>query len=130
MKNHCKKTAEGLKALEQAKSAGIQQTTSLRIVINSLASSFDNYNTDIIDSLSQKAKHGIGEIVKDTNAVIERCEGTVSKLKALTKKELHSESELDVLRKDLSDSINIIQCLQNSFNTLVENPPNEAKCLD
>ena len=130
MKKYCKKTAERLRALEQAKSAGIHQITSLRIVFRALASSFEKYNDVIIDSLNQKAKNDIGEIIKDTKGVMERCEGTVSKLRALTKKELHSKSELDVLREELSGAIQIIQVLQNSFDSLVKDPPNEEKYLD
>ena len=119
MKKYCNKTAERLKALEQAKVSGIHQVTSLRIVFKSLASSFDKYNSDIIDLLSPKDRHDIREIMKDTDGVIERCEGTMSKLRALAKKKIHDKSELDVLRDELNDAVNIIQCLQKAFDTLV-----------
>ena len=76
--------------------------------------------------LSQKDKDNIREIMRDTTGVLERCEGIVSKLKALTKKKLHSKSELDVLREELNTAISTIQCLHTSFNTLVSHPLNEV----
>lgn len=117
VKKFCNKTVEELKALERAKVSGIHQITSLRIVFKALASSFDKYNDDVIALLSQKDRENIGELIKDTHGVIEGCEGTVSKLRALTKKKLRSKSELDVLREELSGAISTIQCLQESFTS-------------
>ena len=126
MKRSCNKTAERLKALEQAKASGIHQITSLRIVFKTLASSFDKYNAEVEKFLSQKDKDSIREIMRETTGVIERCEGTVSKLKALTKKKLHSRSELDVLREELNAAISTLQFLQTSFSMLVSHPLNEV----
>ncbi|CAF9909963.1 hypothetical protein IMSHALPRED_008517 [Imshaugia aleurites] len=117
VKKSCNKTAEKLKALEQAKASGTHQIASLRIVLKTLASSFDKYNAEVEKVLSQKDKDDIGEVMRDATGVIERCEGIVSKLKALTKKKLRSKSELDVLREELNTAISTIQCLQTSFNT-------------
>ena len=121
----CKKTAEELRALEQAKASGIHQIVSLRTVFKSFASSFDKYDEDVVGLLSQKDRESIGEIMRDAEGVIERCEGTVSKLRALSKKKVRSKSELDVLREELNDVVSTIQCLQESFHTLVAHLLNE-----
>ncbi len=125
IKKFCDKTAEELKAVELAKSSGTDQITSLRTVFRSLASSFDKYNEDVIDLLDQKDKEKIGEIMKDTEGVIERCEVTMSKLRALTRKKVRSKSELDVLREELRGAVSTIQFLQDSFNALVTRPLKE-----
>ena len=122
----CKKTAEELKALERAKVSGIHQIISLRTVFKSLASSFDKYEEDVINLLSQKDKEKLGEIMRDTEGIIERCEGTVTELRALTKRKVRSGSELDVLREELNGVVFTIQCLQESFNTLVAHLLNEV----
>ena len=124
MKRHCNKTAEELKALEQAKISDLHHITSLRTVFKSLALSFDKYNTDVIDSLSPEDKNSIGDIVKDTGEAVERCENTMARLRALIKKRLRSKSEFDVLRGELDNSITTIQCLQSSFNMSVSRPLN------
>ena len=126
MKKYCNRTAEELKALEQAKISGLHQITSLRTVFKSLALSFDKYNTDVIDSLSQEDKNNIGEIVKDTREAVERCENTTSKLRALIKKRPRSKSEFDALHGELNNTITTIQCLQTSFNMSVSRPLNEV----
>ncbi len=122
IKRFCDKTAEELKAVELAKCSGTDQITSLRTVFKSLGSSFDKYNEDVITLLGQKDKESIGEIMKDTEGVIERCEVTISKLRALTRKKVRSKSELDVLREELRDAVSTIQCLKDSFHTLVTRP--------
>lgn len=126
MKKHCNRTAEGLVALEQAKISGLHQITSLRTVFKSLATSFDKLNEDVEESLSQKDKGNIREIAKDTMGAMDRCEDTICKIKALTKKKLRSKSELDVLRNELNDAMASIQCLQISLNTSVSRPLTEA----
>ena len=125
MKRYCDKTAEKLEAIEQARVSGINQVTSLRIVVKSLASSFDKYNTDVNDLLSQKDKDAIGGVIKDTWTVIERCEGTVSQLRALTRKKTNSKSKLDVLRDELKETTSTIQSLHLAFNTLASHPPRQ-----
>ena len=122
IKRFCDKTAEELKAVELAKSSGTDQITSLRTVFKSLASSFDKYNKDVIDLLDQKDKESIGEIMKDTEVVIEKCEVTMSRLRALIRKKNRSKSELDVLREELRGAVSTIHCLKDSFNTLVTRP--------
>ena len=129
MKKHCSRTAEELKALEQAKISGLNRITSLRTVFKALALSFDKYNKDVMESLSQKDKVNIGEIVKDTTEAIEKCKGTMVELRALTKKKLRSKSELDVLRDELNSAITTIQCLQASFSSLVSRPLIEVNIL-
>ena len=119
VRKYCKKHAEKLEALEQARVSGIYQLTSLRTVFKSLASSFDKYNTDVIDLLGPKAKEDIGEIMKDTMRIMETSEGTVSKLRALTRTKVRSKSEVDVLREELAGAVAVIECLQGSFSTSV-----------
>ncbi len=122
IKRSCDKTAEELKSVELAKSLGTDQITSFRTVLKSLASLFDKYNEDVIGSLDQKDKERIGEMMKDTEGVIERCEVTISKLRALTRKKVHSKSELDVLREELRGAVSTIHYLKDSFNELVTRP--------
>lgn len=82
-----------------------------------------------MESLSQKDKVNIGEIVKDTTEAMEKCKGTMVELRALTKKKLRSKSELDVLRDELNSAITTIQCLQASFSSLVSRPLIEVNTL-
>ena len=117
MKKYCNRTAEDLKAIEQAKISDLHQITSLRTILKSLALSIDKFNTDVIKSLSQEDQNNIREIVKNTTEAVERCEDTISRLRTLIKKRPHSNSEFDVLRGELNDAITTIQCLQVSFNT-------------
>ena len=129
MRKYCKERAERLEALEQARVAGIHQLTSLRTVFKSFASSFDTYNDTVIDFLPPKAKEAIGEIMKDMIKTMETSEGTVSKLRALTKTKFRSKSELDVLREELAADITALECLQGSFNALVGRLLNEVNTL-
>ena len=78
------------------------------------------------DSLSQKDKDAIGEIVKNLYEVMEGCEGTVSKIRTLTKMKLHTKSELDVLRAELKDASDTINHLQTNLNTSVSRPHNQV----
>lgn len=122
MKEYWNRTAERSKAIEQAKISVIHQINSLRTVSTSFTSSVNKYNTDIVGLLGQKDQDDIRDIVGDTTEVIERCEGTVPKLRTLILKKVHSKSELAVLREELNGAIATIQCLQASFNTLVSHP--------
>ena len=126
MKKYCNRTAKELKALEEAKISDLHQITSLRTIFKTLASSFDKYNTDVVDSLSQEDRNNIREIVKDATEAMERCEDTMSRLRALTKKRPRSNSEFDILRGEITNTITTIQCLQNSFKTLVSRSLNEV----
>ena len=99
---------------------------SLRITFRTLATSFDKINTDVDDSLSQKDKDAIRAIVKILYEVMEGCEGTVSKIRTLTKKKLRTKSELDVLREELRDASTTINHLQTNLNTSVSGPHNQV----
>ena len=126
MKKHCNKTAEELRALDQAKISALHQIPSLRTVFKSIASSFDSLNGDIVESLSQKDKDDIEDIVKDTKGVIDRSEGIICNIKALTKKKLRYKSGLDELRNELNEAITTIQSLQISLNLSVSCLLNEV----
>ena len=115
-----------METLEEAKISDLHQITSLRTIFKTLALSFEKYTTDVIDSLSQEDKDNIREIVKDATEAMERCEDTISRLRALTRKRPRSNSELDILRDELKNTITTIQCLQTSFNTLVSRSLNEV----
>ncbi len=125
MKKYFNKTAEELKALQQAKVAGIDQITSLRTVTKSISLYFTKLNTDVVDLLSQEDKDGIEEIVTDMTKEIEKCEGTMSKLKAHTRKKIHTKSELEVFLDQLNHALSTLQCLQGSLNGLVSHQFNE-----
>lgn len=126
MKKFCNKTAEELKALEQAKISDLHHFTSLRTVFKSLALSFGKYNADVFDSLSQEDRYNIGIMVKDTTDAIEKCKDTMSKFKDATRKRPRSKAEFGVLRGELDHSLTTIQCLQSSFHMLVSRPLNEV----
>ena len=134
VKKYCKQRAEKLEALEQVRVSGIHELTSLRTVFKSYASSFDTYNTDVINLLGLKAKGDIGEIMKDTLRVMEASEGTVSKLRALTKTKICSKSDVDVLRQELAHALKVIECLQTAFSTsvgrLLHKPMNQLTCTN
>lgn len=125
MKKYFNKTAEELKALQQAKVAGIDQITSLRTVTKSISLYFTKLNTDVLDLLSQEDKDVIEEIVKDMTKEIEKCEGTVSKLKAHTRKRIHTKSELEVFRDQLNGALSTLQYLHAALNGLVSHQLNE-----
>ena len=67
--------------------------------------------------------------MKDMIKTMETSEGTVSKLRALTKTKFRSKSELDVLREKLAADITVLECLQGSFNALVGRLLNEVNTL-
>lgn len=81
----------------------------------------DKIYTDVDDSLSQRDKDAIGAIVKNLYEVMEGCEGTVSKIKTLTK-----EKQWDVLREELRDASTTINHLQTNLNTSVSRPHNQV----
>ena len=125
MKKYFNKTAEELKALQQAKVAGIDQITSFRTVTKSISLYFTKLNTDVLDLLSQEYKDGIEEIVKAMTREIEKCEGTVSELKAYTKKRIHTKSKLEVFRDQLNQAFSTLQSLQVALNGFVSHQLNE-----
>ena len=129
VRKYCKKHAEKLEALEQARVSGIDQLTALRTVFKSFASSFDKYNTDVINLLDPKSKEDIGDIMKDTIEIMETSEGTVSKLRALAKTKAGSKSEVDELGRKLAHAIQVIECLLGSFSRLVDRLLHEINTL-
>ena len=116
MKKYFNKTAEELEALQQAKVAGIDQIASLRTVIKSISLYFTKLNTDVLDLLSQEDKNYIEDIVKPMTEQVEKCEGTVSKLRAHTRKTIHTKSELEVFRDQLNQALSTLQWLQGTLN--------------
>ena len=125
VKKYFDKTAEELEAIQQAKVAGIDQIASLRTITKSISLSFIKLNTDVFDLLSQEDKKSIEEIMKGMMKEIEKCEGTVSKLKAHTRKKIHTKSELEVLRGQLNQALSTIHCLQVALTGLVSHQLNE-----
>lgn len=119
VKKYFNKTAEELEALQQAKVAGIDQIASLRTVTKSIPLSFIKLNTDVLDLLSQEDKDSIKEIMKGMNKEIEKCEGTVSKLKAHTRKTLYTTSELEVLRGQLHQALSTLLYLQGALTGII-----------
>ena len=126
MKNYFNRTAEQFRTLEQARISGLDQIKSLRVIFKNLAVFFEKINTDVDDSLSQHDKDAIGEIVKDLYEVMEDCEGTVSQIRALTKKKPVTKSEFDVLREKLNGAFTRIFSLQMTLNTSVSRPLSQA----
>ena len=125
MRKYFNKTAEESKALQQAKVAGKDQITSLQIVEKSISLYFTKLNTDVIGLLSQEDKDRIEEIVTYTTKEIEKCEGTVSNLKAHTRKRIHTKSELEVFRDQLNHALSTLQYLQGTLKGLVSHQLNE-----
>ena len=116
MRNHFNKTAEESKALKQAKVAGKDQITSIRTVADLISLYFTKLNTDVVGLLSQEDKDRIEEIVTYTTKEIEKCQGTVSSLKAHTRKKIHTKSELEVFRDQLNHALGTLQYLQGTLN--------------
>ena len=125
MRKHFNKTAEESKALQQAKVAGKDQIASLRIVENSISLYLTKFKTDVVGLLSQEDKDRIEVIVTYTTKEIEKCEGTVSNLKAHTRKKIHTKSELEVFRDQLNHALGTLQHLQGTLSVLVSHQVNE-----
>ena len=119
MRKYLNKTAEESKALQQAKVAGKDQIASLRIVAKSISLYFTKLNTDVVGLLRQEDKDKIQEIVTYTTKEIEKCEDTVSNLKAHTRKKIHTKSELEVFRDQLNHALGTLRHLQGTLSGLV-----------
>ena len=108
------RNAEKLEAFEKTRLSGISQVERLRVMYKSISIYFSKYNRDVEAHLDPKDQDDIRALLWEMSRNSERCEGVIQDLKVVMKTG-NSRKEIDRLRQDLRDHVDMFSSLQSTL---------------